>query len=166
MYKRQVLWTVHLIVQLCTVDYNYLINRVDLFMNTLISITTIYYQIMFNVRQDQSSNYIANIVYIDQSLQSLHIQVPHTQNGIVCVLFIVIIFYLFFYVILSYENLKYVNFLSMTLDFTKLYKVVCLVTVCVLFLMQYVFCFYIMNVIRQRVQLTRRAVERLSLIHI
>ena len=45
-----------------------------------------YYRIKFLVGHDLRRNIFDNIKYVDQSLESLHVKVPHTRNTIECVL--------------------------------------------------------------------------------
>ena len=152
-----ILWTVYLIVKLATVDFNYLINVMKASITTLTSIMIIYYQIKCNFRHDQISNCIANIVYVDQSLQSLYVEVPHKQNTVVCILFIIgaIIFCVHF----TFETLYYIDFSSLILDVKRLYKLVCFLNLYMFITVQFIYCFYLIIIIRQRVRLIRRAVE-------
>lgn len=108
--------------------------------------------------QDLTCNYVTNIGYVDKSLQSLHIKVPHTRNIVECILFIIISFSCF--VSLVYEKFYYITVSCLMLDTTKLYKFVCALSIYTSSSVQCLHCVWITRIIWQRLQLTRRAVER------
>ena len=141
-----VLWTVNVILKLCTVDYSYLINRMDFCTSTLISVTLVYYQIKLYICQSQTCNYITKIVHVDQSLESVQVKVPHTRNKVECVLLIVlsIIFFAFY----NYEKLYYATFSCLVLDLSKMYKFTCVITNHVCFTVFFQYCYYLMYIIR------------------
>ena len=47
--------------------------------------TVIFYQIKFCAHQEVNCDIFNGIIYLDQSLESLYVKVPHTRNIIECV---------------------------------------------------------------------------------
>lgn len=147
-----------MIVELHTLDFTYFFNRLYFCMNLLLSTTVIYYQITFYVRQENIYNTIGNIVYVDQSLESLGVPVPHTRNKVECITLVTVMMTLLLVAICKlhyyFESISYVG------DLSVIYKMVFFANItgpnCVL----YMYYYYIINVIRQRVRLTRRAAEK------
>ena len=73
---------ISLSLKLCYMDYKYC-NFISMSFYFVSTITLIYYSIKCLLHQDLK--YIFdNINYVDQSLETLHVNVPHTHNTVEC----------------------------------------------------------------------------------
>lgn len=136
--------------------YNY-VNIMYFSVTTLLSINVTYYRLKFVVRRDVNCTIFGNISHIDQLLESLHIKVPHLQNIIACILFLIVnLVLLATYV---YESYYYVSFSSLRLDFTEMCNFLYFVAMNLAVSALTMYFFALLCVVSQRVRLTRRAVE-------
>lgn len=147
-----VLWVLYFSITLYSMDYTYN-NCLGLCLSALESICIIYYMIIFYRCKEANCHTLCNITYIDHLLGSLNVAVPHAQNAFECI--IIIIIYYILNIIYAYRELHNVSFGNQTFDFMKMYYMICTIIIESITLL----CFFLIYIIRQRVQLARCAAE-------
>ena len=140
-----------------TLDYT-VITVLGLCTLTLEAFILVYYQIKFVMCLKNNRDVIENIVYVDQSLERLHMSTPRTNNKTeFSLLFLnLILFMLFFY------KTYYVYFSSQVFDYISFFRFIYIMKADFSHMILFTFCCSITNILKERLRLVRCALEKFA----
>lgn len=154
-----VLWITLLFRTIYSTVYSF-VSVIELCLIAMSSGVLIYYLVKFYVCQDMNCNILGNINYADRMLETICINVPHTQNRIEGVLFAV-----GYFTLCAFHTCKKLySAISerQAFDFIRVLEIVSSVSLEFYIAILFAHCYYVINIVRQRVKLTRHVFETFS----
>ena len=144
-------------MKLYSVVYN-VANILELCWCGLASLVVIYYKAKFFTIIKANHSIVQGVIYVDQALEPLQVPVPRAKITIECSLRLLVHTV---FVLLWWYNAYILKYSSSTADFMNVSESIYILNIQFSHLILFQYGYLIITVIRQRLQLTRRAFKRL-----